>query len=318
MVMVWSADIFREAAIQIANIEETEWEYLSSSSNNDDGDDDDCTNCTSLLSSQRQQQLVYRRNPVTVVHHHPQQLERLHGSPWKDPDAENDFFVEEEGEDDDNEDLYRDIWQDEDTVQLPAPSCGGASSSTTWASLWSFSVVYSDIWKAPVLYFTADAADDGRPLSRSEILAVLLSPAPSSLPSSSCHGDDRHHQPPTDQKGSWDFVSCEEHPVSGQPSYFLHPCNYSQHLDDLLRVGGGDWHASERQAGGATPPPPPQMQQQSHDKKNNNPPAAAAAESAHHHLWSWLAMVLPQQVVRIAPATFVAVQRKLLATSTAS
>jgi hypothetical protein len=69
---------------------------------------------------------------------------------------------------------------------------------------WKFSIVFSDTWRVPVLYFTVKDGD-GTPFLRSQVLNVI----------------------DVDEKeiaDTWDFVSYEEHPITGEPSFFLHPC----------------------------------------------------------------------------------------------
>lgn len=77
---------------------------------------------------------------------------------------------------------------------------------------WRFSIVFSDTWTVPVLYFTVKFADDGTPLLRSQVWDVI----------------------PCDEKrefaDTWDFVSYEEHPMTGEPSFFLHPCQTARRL----------------------------------------------------------------------------------------
>ena len=80
---------------------------------------------------------------------------------------------------------------------------------------WRFSIVYSDTWRVPVLYFTVQDAS-GNPCPRDQVLSML--PAASQ------------------QQDKWDFISYDEHPITGTPSYFLHPCQ-TQDLLELLHHG---------------------------------------------------------------------------------
>lgn len=76
---------------------------------------------------------------------------------------------------------------------------------------WRFTIVFSDTWRVPVLYFTVqDSA--GNPCLRQQVLSML--PAAEQ------------------QEDTWDFVSYDEHPVTGMPSYFLHPCQ----TQDILKI----------------------------------------------------------------------------------
>lgn len=77
---------------------------------------------------------------------------------------------------------------------------------------WRFSVVYSDTWKVPILYFTVqDTAGNG--CLRDEMLTML---------------------PKAETQDQWDFLSFEEHPVTGTPSCFLHPCQTEGRLKSLM------------------------------------------------------------------------------------
>ena len=75
---------------------------------------------------------------------------------------------------------------------------------------WSFSIVYSDTWMVPILYFAVTHLD-GMPCLRSEVLNALTI----------------NEQ---DFDDTWDFISYEEHPITGLPSFFLHPCQTSERL----------------------------------------------------------------------------------------
>lgn len=121
-----------------------------------------------------------------------------------------------------DDDLFIDdgLVEDTDTV---LPSCGSACHKETD---WTFSIVYSHTWQQPVLYFFGQESD-GSPLTRTRVVDIL-----SNL---------RHRNKVQD---SWDFVSAEEHPVSGMPAFFLHPCRTgalletinSDPTDDALRL----------------------------------------------------------------------------------
>lgn len=80
----------------------------------------------------------------------------------------------------------------------------------------SFSIVFSQTYDIPVLYFTAQRMD-GSLCSRQEIVG---------------HLELLHHQNLTDD--SWDFLSMDQHPMTGLPSYFLHPCNTKQRMESMI------------------------------------------------------------------------------------
>jgi hypothetical protein len=77
---------------------------------------------------------------------------------------------------------------------------------------WSFSIVYSDTYQVPTLYFHVQH-QDGSPCIRSQVLQWLQ--------------EDTIDESETN---SWDFVSQEQHPHTGFPSYFLHPCRTSERM----------------------------------------------------------------------------------------
>lgn len=82
---------------------------------------------------------------------------------------------------------------------------------------WRYSIVFSDTWRVPVLHFTVQDSN-GNPCPRDLVLTML--------PASSL------------QEDTWDFVSYDEHPITGTPSYFLHPCQ-TQDVMSLMQKDGG-------------------------------------------------------------------------------
>lgn len=84
--------------------------------------------------------------------------------------------------------------------------------SNTALSEWELSVVYSETWSVPVLYFRAQYSD-GTAMPRSDILNML--------------------EYDSSESNSWDFISEEEHPITGMPSFFLHPCQTSARMELL-------------------------------------------------------------------------------------
>ena len=129
-------------------------------------------------------------------------------------------------------------------------------------SLWSFSIVYSPVWSIPVLYFQVQNSD-GSILSRNEVLTIIIGQS---------FGDGH--------EDSWNFISQEEHPVTGFPTYFLHPCQTSVRLSMLLGIE-----------------------------------SAKVAESIRHPgiiLISWLCMVLPATGFRIDPHFYSSIREEML------
>jgi hypothetical protein len=113
------------------------------------------------------------------------------------------------------------LWNDESVINDPDAVVKGLTDeieSSESESEWNFSIVYSETWRVPVLYFHVQQRD-GTPCTRNYVLEIL-------------QGDSSHsHQ--NKVADSWDFVSHEEHPVSRCPSFFLHPCRTRERLETL-------------------------------------------------------------------------------------
>ena len=97
---------------------------------------------------------------------------------------------------------------------------------------WSFSVAYSHVWAVPVLYFRVQYLN-GMPLSRPEVLNILRCGADHDVVKS----DDSTQGVSVEEDDGWNFVSYEEHPITGVPSFFLHPCQTSKRLHLLMATG---------------------------------------------------------------------------------
>mmetsp|Transcript_16484 Transcript_16484/g.47401 ORF Transcript_16484/g.47401 Transcript_16484/m.47401 type:complete len:234 (-) Transcript_16484:1536-2237(-) len=98
---------------------------------------------------------------------------------------------------------------------LEEEACGiddAVFTTTTSVSEWAFSIVYSETWCVPVLYFHVQNSD-GSTMSRSEMLNLI--------------------EYTDSASASWDFISEEEHPVTGVPSLFLHPCQTAARMELL-------------------------------------------------------------------------------------
>ncbi|CAB9521336.1 like-conjugating enzyme ATG10 [Seminavis robusta] len=95
-----------------------------------------------------------------------------------------------------------------------------SSSSVLCETRWHFSIVYSNTWKAPILYFTVEnMSDNFSPCPRSDVLQILTTFS--------------HYNRVED---AWEFLSHEEHPISRIPSFFLHPCQTLERLQTLLKM----------------------------------------------------------------------------------
>ena len=123
----------------------------------------------------------------------------------------------------DNEDDPSDDTIFIDTAQFHVPSMNDDEPDSATTISFYFSIVYSETYQVPVLYFHAQHPFNGEPCSRTHVMRFLFpGDTTTTTTSSSSSGD------------SWEFVSQEPHPHTGFPSYFLHPCRTSERLQ-LLR-----------------------------------------------------------------------------------
>lgn len=99
------------------------------------------------------------------------------------------------------------IWEDEQAVDPPS-----SDEESLQQLQWTFSIVYSHVWSVPVLYMMVQRLD-GTPLPRSQILPLL--------------------EPSSSSSSKEEFLSCDEHPMTGIPSFFLHPCRTAEKLSVL-------------------------------------------------------------------------------------
>jgi hypothetical protein len=99
---------------------------------------------------------------------------------------------------------------DPDVAGHPHDDTGAAETE------WIFHTVYNETWRAPVLFFHVQYRD-GTACSRKVVLDRL-----------SIQG---HY--PNQSGDSWDFCSQEEHPGTGLPAFFLHPCRTQERLDAM-------------------------------------------------------------------------------------
>jgi hypothetical protein len=143
---------------------------------------------------------------VTSLVHPPIIRRRKHNmmSGTQDSNGEEDVFTEDHDLIEEST-LREDHEEDSTTVQ---------SYDEGWIE-WNFSVVYSETWGAPILYFQAQSTD-GTKLMRNQVLHEL--------------GWD------LESMDHWQFLSEEEHPITGNPAYFLHPCQISECLVEMIEM----------------------------------------------------------------------------------
>lgn len=106
-----------------------------------------------------------------------------------------------------------DVLADEDAMAVPSQEQSRRNNNDATQVRWDFSILYSGTYCVPVLYFRAQTMD-GSPCERSKILQWL---------------------PDQSINDKWDFISQEEHPINGIPSFFLHPCRTPNKLADLSK-----------------------------------------------------------------------------------
>ena len=150
-------------------------------------------------------------------------------------------------------------------------SSSGSSTSKATRLLWRLSMVYSPTWMVPVLYFTVQNASSGSILSRPQVMDLI---SHKKNDNSKGRGSSIHHD--DDDSGDY-FLSQEMHPVSGVPSFFLHPCQTATRMKELI-------HSSS-----------------SSSQKNNH----------HLYLWTCLSLLLPTLGFEIPSTIFTAVQNEL-------
>ena len=104
------------------------------------------------------------------------------------------------------------MFEDETVMQDDTAIIVMSDESRNKDTVWMLSVVYSHTYTAPVLYFTVHHLD-GTPCDRDDVVAWLQ----------------QTHQLNT-MDLSWDIVSVDQHPMTAEPSFFLHPCSTKQWL----------------------------------------------------------------------------------------
>jgi len=181
--------------------------------------------------------------------------------------------------DDDDSDDYgtNEFPLDDSIAHFAQDSMKDNSSSCNMRQIeWSFSVVYSHVWAIPVLYFRVQYLN-GMPLSRTQVLNILIIDG---MENRSTHEDN------IEDDDSWNFVSYEEHPITGVPSFFLHPCQTSKRLHHLMAAGA------------------------------DNDENSVAKTNPANVLLSWLSMILPSTGFRISPKVFYNARKEIVVMDT--
>jgi hypothetical protein len=98
---------------------------------------------------------------------------------------------------------------------------------------WSFSIVFSDLWNVPVLWFDARYMN-GKQVQREDILQ-LFNYTEKNNNEENRQDEDTNNVVPA----SYSFISIEEHPITVLPSYFFHPCGTVPWAETSTSDGGG-------------------------------------------------------------------------------
>lgn len=149
----------------------------------------------------------------------------LRHEPIRTPHPAHGRVYEDALEEDANAMVDNNVWADTDYCTDYIDK----SASDTLSIEWSFSIVYSDTYQVPTLYFHVQH-QDGSPCIRSQVVQWLLASKLITVP----------HPFDEPETTSWDFVSQEHHPHTGFPSYFLHPCRTSERMKLLHQSPGRD------------------------------------------------------------------------------
>jgi Autophagocytosis associated protein, active-site domain len=187
------------------------------------------------------------------------------------------------------------------------------AASTVLMLEWSFSVVYSDTWQVPILYFhvqqcSRDDHGSYTPCSRSMVVDILSHLHHQNL---KLEEESDHHSNNTDINdnastySSWDFVSSDEHPVTGLPCFFLHPCRTRERLEILLRTTNTPVTSSTEKAAKSEKDQQQQQQQQQQLESSSESSDPAML------LLIWMSLILPSVGHGFSARTFAKLMGKL-------
>jgi len=165
---------------------------------------------------------------------------------------------------------------------------------------WTFSILFHETYRVPTLYFACHRTSDGLFLSRREVLRILLARQRYYYYERTTHTDsgssreDGDYRPggsspsaeerlrrEEEEEMLWEFVSQEEHPATGAPSYFLHPCRTAERMESM------------------------QMMQSSGEENNNDGEGGDIGNDGRDcPLLSWMSMILPVVGCKIPSEVF--------------
>ena len=171
---------------------------------------------------------------------------------------------------------------------------------------WSFSIVFHELWRVPTLYFQC-CHIDGTPLLRQEVLKILFNISSTLTSSGSLEHDSLTNK--IDDPGAlggdaaeimmteeqtWEFVSQEEHPMTGMPCYFLHPCQTAVRMELLLHSHQQQGHSNHEN----------RQQKYNWKRGNHYDHKAFTVNPRECPLLSWMSMILPVVGCKISSDSF--------------
>lgn len=113
---------------------------------------------------------------------------------------------------------------EEDACALPMLPPTSITSETEMVVVdWELHIVYNEIYNTPTLWLKATRSD-GVPLTREKVARLC------GVGVGEGEGE---------EEGGWTVLSQDEHPILGQPFFFLHPCGTPSRMARLLIVGEG-------------------------------------------------------------------------------
>mmetsp|Transcript_57269 Transcript_57269/g.139639 ORF Transcript_57269/g.139639 Transcript_57269/m.139639 type:complete len:492 (+) Transcript_57269:82-1557(+) len=187
------------------------------------------------------------------------------------------------------------------------------AASSSRSTLWHFSIVYSDTYRVPVLYFHVERYEQMMThnesssiiLGRREVLDMLLKiqrERQQQQQQELSQQDDQPNDQPDDT--TWEFISQEEHPITGFPSFFLHPCQSSDRMNLVL----SSLLMTTSSSSSITC---------SNNSKNDNDDdndnlSDSSSPSSPSYLWTWMSMIFPAVGHPIPSTYFIKIQNRLL------
>mmetsp|Transcript_16874 Transcript_16874/g.26337 ORF Transcript_16874/g.26337 Transcript_16874/m.26337 type:complete len:251 (+) Transcript_16874:74-826(+) len=242
---MWTSNKFKDEARALAGTTASSGEELSEHdiSHNDTGD--------AALDMSMWSMTINPSMPSKICVDYPPFLRRLRIIDDKTNQYDNGSF--------DFEDAVTSIIDSEDKPSQIQPSAPEHTEIMTSLSEWKFSIAYSYIFQVPVLYFHAQHLS-GQRFTRDEVLNAL------------------DWYTGTSERDSWDFVSEDEHPVTGEPYYYIHPCQTKNRMNMMIKP---------KDAAGISYP----------ELEASSPPDGIL-------LLSWLSMILPAVGYRVSAEHF--------------